>query len=708
MASTEIDLSSSDRIRVVVRCRPKKSSESETAFVQCKDDKCIAIRTAPDRPEKKYGFDYVAGDDSTQELIYEQAGRPVVECVLAGFHGTIFAYGQTGTGKTWSTSGPPGAKSTDVPDCRGVIPRACEAIFDHIATSSSDGLTFKVRASYLEIYNEKIRDLLAALRKPSQSSPKPGSRASKGIFFRETASGEILVEGGRRWVDVSAEEECIAVLSGGMMNRSVGATAMNAESSRSHAIFTIEVSQTSTETMKQRVSQLHLVDLAGSERQKSTHATGERLKESNEINKSLTSLGNVIQALADAEGKSGKRHIPYRDSKLTFLLKDALGGNSKTCLIATVSPAEASISETSSTLQFANRCSAIKNAATINENLTNDVKELQEEVRRLRTLLHDLEDSGQIAGGISKKYTIKRPRGNLTVVSLTNEVVDINTDPSVTTSNYADVDLEHARAEGENSRAERLQLITADALAREETVKLSMRAAESRCTELQKLVERQEKTAAALRSVLELRDGELQELRDGSWTRDSGVRRLRREIELTKIQRDNHPELARLSLELSESKAEVRSKATEESSRFEEQLIVLTRELEAALVENGALRELATPRAADARNSPFETRFLDDEKTPSDTNAASRFSMVLLESSVIQPEGYVSTESGKRSSQNTGMLVKSASVMRGDNLKDLLSTLRASVHNLEESITCATNTPRSVTSPSSPMTPLPL
>lgn len=708
MAPGEIDLSSSDRIRVVVRCRPKKESEQGTTFVECIDDKRLSLQTAPDRPQKEFGFDYVAGDSSTQELIYEQAGRPVVDCILAGFHGTIFAYGQTGTGKTWSTSGPPGAKSSDVPDCRGVIPRACEAIFDHIAATSSESLTFKVRASYLEIYNEKIKDLLADSKKAA-AAIKAGGRASKGIFLRETASGEVLVEGGRQWTSVSSEVECVAVLAAGVVNRSVGATAMNSESSRSHAIFTIEVSQTSTETMKQRISQLHLVDLAGSERLKSTHATGDRLKESNEINKSLTSLGNVIQALVDAAGKSGKRHIPYRDSKLTFLLKDALGGNSKTCLIATISPAESSLSETASTLEFAKRCSAIKNTATINENLTNDVKELQDEVRRLRTLVHDLEDSGQISAGLAKKLSVKRPRALFTVVPLPAGAVDV--DSTIDAARDARNTSESHRRHEENARAERLQLITADALAREETVKINLQATESRCCELQKLVGRQEKTAAALRSVVELRDGELQELRDGSWTRDSGVRRLRREIELIKIQRDNHPELNRLSIELLESRAEVRSNATdEENRRFEEQLNILTRELEAALVENGALRELATPRGGKAQVSPFASQKPGQEnqrRQHTGASGASARSIVLLpKPAYITPNGIGKSESGNQIKKNAADLVRKASNRRGDKLKDLLSTLRASVHNLEESITTATNSTPSVTSPMSPMTPM--
>lgn len=619
-------------------------------------------------------------------------------------HKSIFAYGQTGTGKTWSSAGKPGAKRGDVPDLRGVIPRACEAIFSHMDENSSPEITFKVRVSYLEIYNEKIRDLLAD---PKAKSPKdiPSSPRAKGIFLREAASGEVLVEGGRKWVDVTSDGQCVDVLEAGMLNRSVGSTAMNAESSRSHAIFTLEMSQISAETMKERKSQLHLVDLAGSERQKSTHAEGERLKESNQINKSLTSLGNVIQALVDASQKGGSKrasHIPYRDSKLTFLLKDALGGNSKTCLIATVSPAESSLSETSSTLEFAKRCSAIKNAATINENLTSDVKELQGEIRRLRKLVHHLEDSGQIAPGISKRHSIKRPSEVYEIVAFHTDRVDV---PSalekerLTFSNS-----EKARSDEETERADRLQAITADALAREEVGKSNLRESEAKFAALLGLVEKQEKMTSALRSVVELRDGELQQLRDGSWSKDASVRRLRREIELTKVQRDNHPEITRLSIELSESRANEVKHEIQGTSDFEKQLGTLSRELEAALVENGALRELATPRSGTAASSPFAASETSD--TSGGAESIARGSSVSglkwnTSSSPASLHNKYSLMTTSRESQphlKQPFVSRQESMARGERLKDLLSTLRVSVHNLEESITSATNTPRSVMS----------
>lgn len=685
---TDEDLSNSDRIRVVVRCRPRKPSESfADTSIDIPNASTVFIQTAPGRPKKEYKFDYVADGDSTQEQIFEQAGRPVVDCVTAGFHGTIFAYGQTGTGKTWSTNGPPGATRDDTPDFRGVIPRACEAIFHHLSKLQSDEISYKVRASYLEIYNEKIRDLLADPNKPPNSPYGCGARANKGIFLREAASGEVLVEGGRLWQNVTSEEECVQVLGSGVRNRAVASTAMNSESSRSHAIFTIEVTQVSSETMKERVSQLHLVDLAGSERQKSTLAQGDRLKESNEINKSLTSLGNVIQALVDAAQKpSGQSHIPYRDSKLTFLLKDALGGNSKTCLIATMSPAEASLAETASTLEFAKRCSAIKNAAKINENLTSNVKELQDEVRRLRAFVQDFQQSGHIPTAAMEKRLSITPKEYPIVEILPHAVVAIEP------SQHPEVAAQRVRIEEETARAERLQAIVADTLAREEAVKADHRQLESRFEQMESLLSSQGESLTALQGIIELREGELKEIRSGDWNRDAGIRRLRREIELTKVQRDNNPEVARLALELSQTKAATSEDAEIAGAKLEEQLRILTRELEAALIENGELRELATPRGGPVTGMPFmdtgssasELSSIADEES-SHGKKGDAFSMVRLDCTNIKPViDLPSTAVPKTLHQ------------RGAKLNDLLSTLRSSVHNLEESITTHTQTPRSI------------
>lgn len=750
------DLSNSDKIRVVIRCRPRKETESKEAAVSCCENGQVFLQTGPGRPKRKYDFDFVASDSCTQQTIFEQAGKPVVDCTLAGFHGTIFAYGQTGSGKTHTMTGPVGAKRTDEVDHRGVVPRACEAIFSHIAESASDDIKFKVRASYLEIYNERIRDLLVD---PKQQQQKDSARGGKGIYLRETASGEVLVEGGRSWVEVNSEESCIEVLASGSTNRSVGATAMNAESSRSHAIFTIEMTRTTISTMKERISQLHLVDLAGSERQKSTQAQGERLKEANEINKSLTSLGNVIKALVDSsQRKAGHRHIPYRDSKLTFLLKDALGGNSKTCLVATISPAEASLSETASTLEFAKRCSSIQTVATINEMLTSDVKELQAEVRRLRAVVKKLEASPALSKQISAAEdphtrgagdesaaqalrdlrtaiedeakraddAIRQAQEETQRANKENARAEEEMSRAQAEAARADAASERAeaqteRAEEESKRAERLQMIVADALSREEGVKSKLRSAELRIEGFVDLVDRQEKTMEALRSVISLRDSALKEVRDGEWTRDSGIRRLRREIELIKVQRDNHPEIARLSMELSESKASLRACSafsavshTETQRSLEEQLEILTQELEISLVENGALREMATPEARSKSRARSSSRARSNARSRSrgpprsvgfdraalltviDTSPTKEIVSLGSKVCVFPSTVQTSRPLAFQTAASNPVFSRQDSIHRNNKLNDLLSTLRDSVHNLEQSISSATSTPRSM------------
>lgn len=237
----------------------------------------------------------------------------------------------------------------DVPELRGILPNAFEHVFAHI-NSSGNGTQYLVRASYLEIYNEEVRDLLVQTNGKLDLKENPDT----GVYVKDLST--FIVK------DVSEIEKLMAI---GNKNRVVGATLMNAESSRSHSLFTVtvEMSEPSENGEHIRVGKLNLVDLAGSERQSKTGATGDRLKEAAKINLSLTALGNVISALVD--GKSS--HVPYRDSKLTRLLQDSLGGNSKTMMIATFSPASFNYEETLSTLRYASRTKQIKNKPKVNE-----------------------------------------------------------------------------------------------------------------------------------------------------------------------------------------------------------------------------------------------------------------------------------------------------------------------------------------------------
>ncbi|KAL7748910.1 hypothetical protein RI367_005824 [Sorochytrium milnesiophthora] len=325
----------------------------------------------PSDPPKSFTFDSVWDDSTQQRDFYIKTARPIVECVLNGYNGTIFAYGQTGTGKTFSMEG-----VRDSPDLRGIIPNSFDHIFSHIQLAGTN-TRFLVRASYLEIYNEEIRDLLNA-------------NAGQKLDVKEHPETGVYVKDLTSFV-VKNSEEMDKLMAVGNRNRSVGFTEMNARSSRSHSIFTITVEmseETQDGSASIRMGKLHLVDLAGSERQSKTGATGDRLKEATKINLSLSCLGNVIKALVD--GKSS--HVPYRDSKLTRLLQDSLGGNAKTMMVATMSPASYNYDETISTLRYASRAKNIKNKPKVNEDPKDAMlREFQEEIQRLRAQLEQVE-----------------------------------------------------------------------------------------------------------------------------------------------------------------------------------------------------------------------------------------------------------------------------------------------------------------------------
>ncbi|XP_060918245.1 kinesin family member 3Cb [Labrus mixtus] len=371
---------SCEAVRVVVRCRPLSRKEEATAGENILDidDKLgqITIRNPkapPDEPMKVFTFDSVYGWESKQNDIYDDAVRPLVESVLHGFNGTIFAYGQTGTGKTHTMQG----VSND-PEMRGVIPNSFQHIFTQISRTQNQ--KYLVRSSYLEIYQEEIRDLLC---KDNNKKLELKESSDFGVYVRDLSS-----------VVTKNATEIEHVMNLGNQSRSVGFTNMNERSSRSHAIFviTVECSEVGPDGEDHiRVGKLNMVDLAGSERQSKTGAKGKRLKEAAKINLSLSALGNVISALVD--GKS--THVPYRDSKLTRLLQDSLGGNAKTVMIATVGPSHKNFGESLATLRYANRAKNIKNKPRINEDPKDALlREFQEEIARLKSLL---EERGMLA-----------------------------------------------------------------------------------------------------------------------------------------------------------------------------------------------------------------------------------------------------------------------------------------------------------------------
>uniref|UniRef100_A0A674EXC8 Kinesin family member 13B n=1 Tax=Salmo trutta TaxID=8032 RepID=A0A674EXC8_SALTR len=311
-----------------------------------------------------------------QDVVFQCLGESLLHNAFQGYNACIFAYGQTGSGKSYTMMG-----SVDSP---GLIPRLCSSLFDRTLQEQREGEGFTIEVSYMEIYNEKVRDLL---------DPK-GSR--QALRVREHKVLGPYVDGLSR-LAVASYKDIESLMSEGNKSRTVAATNMNEESSRSHAVFNIILTHTLKDlqsgTSGEKVSKLSLVDLAGSERAAKTGATGERMKEGSNINKSLTTLGLVISALAEQGcGKNKTKFVPYRDSVLTWLLKDSLGGNSRTAMVATVSPAADNYDETLSTLRYADRAKSIVNHAVVNEDPNaRIIRELREEVEKLRDQLTQAE-----------------------------------------------------------------------------------------------------------------------------------------------------------------------------------------------------------------------------------------------------------------------------------------------------------------------------
>jgi hypothetical protein len=392
--------SSSDNCRVVVRVRPPLAREFSgenflTTVVVDEDRSGLTLyeyfnidlveeeRLADYAADPgnsvphRFTFDTVYDDQSTQEEIYLGTAQESVLSTIEGFNNTIMAYGQTGTGKTHTMEG---FKYNGTDPQRGIIPRAIDEIFKYIECKEREDTKFMVRASYLQIYNESISDLL----RPERYNLNIREDVKKGIF----------VDGLSEWA-VRNPSEIYSLLMKGANSRATAATNMNDVSSRSHAVFILIIERmklngdedlTSREI---RVGKLNLVDLAGSERVRVTGATGQRLEECKKINKSLSCLGNVISSLTDSKGP--KSYIPYRDSKLTRLLEDSLGGNCKTTMMAMISPAVEAFSESLSSLKFAHRAKSIKNKAVINEDVDQRalLRKYENELKKLRAELEE-------------------------------------------------------------------------------------------------------------------------------------------------------------------------------------------------------------------------------------------------------------------------------------------------------------------------------
>ncbi|GMI64891.1 hypothetical protein like AT5G60930 [Hibiscus trionum] len=386
-------MENTESVRVAVNIRPLITTELLNGCTDC-------ITVVPGEPQVQIGshaftYDYVyGGASSPSSAIYDDCVAPLVDALFHGYNATVLAYGQTGSGKTYTM----GTNYTTNESNAGIIPKVMEAIFER-AEATKHSTEYLIRVSFIEIFKEEVFDLLdsnpaASSKVEGVSLAKPAAPGKLPIQIRETVNGGITLAGVTE-AEVRTKEEMTLYLSRGSLSRATGSTNMNSLSSRSHAIFTITMEQKKTASCSNEVNndigddilcaKLHLVDLAGSERAKRTGADGMRFKEGVHINKGLLALGNVISALGDEKKRKEGGHVPYRDSKLTRLLQDSLGGNSKTTMIACVSPADTNAEETLNTLKYANRARNIQNKAIINRDPT------AAQLQRMRSQIEQLQ-----------------------------------------------------------------------------------------------------------------------------------------------------------------------------------------------------------------------------------------------------------------------------------------------------------------------------
>ncbi|KAF7721381.1 hypothetical protein EC973_004810 [Apophysomyces ossiformis] len=394
------------QVRVGLRVRPLTHKEQISNCTEC-------LSFIPNEPQiligtdKSFTYDYVFDTNTAQSQVYSTAAGPLLEKFLDGYNATILAYGQTGSGKTYSMGT---ALDNNVsPENEGIVPRCVVELFRKLEEQAKENSDFQyeVLVSFLELYNEELIDLL----NPQTAQKKKGLTVNNPVevTIREDVAGNIYWSGVKE-EPCSSPEEVLSFLAKGSLCRTTASTDMNAVSSRSHAVFSVILKQQrpeeSTENESKKsinslTSKFHFVDLAGSERLKRTNAQGDRAKEGIAINSGLLALGNVISALGDETRRTA--HVPYRDSKLTRLLQDSLGGNSQTLMLACVSPADSNFMETLNTLKYANRARNIKNRVTINQDFAGssiEVNQLRAQIARLRMEVASLraENAGSYGG----------------------------------------------------------------------------------------------------------------------------------------------------------------------------------------------------------------------------------------------------------------------------------------------------------------------
>ncbi|XP_004449516.1 kinesin-like protein KIF27 isoform X2 [Dasypus novemcinctus] len=399
-------------VKVAVRIRP----------LLCKEvlhNHQVCVRVIPNSQQiiigkdRVFTFDFVFGKNSTQDEVYNTCIKPLVLSLIEGYNATVFAYGQTGSGKTYTIGG--GHVASVVDGQKGIIPRAIQEIFENISENSSTDYNTKV--SYIEVYKEELRDLLEL------------ETSLKDLHIREDEKGSTVIVGAKE-CQVESADEVMSLLELGNAARHTGTTQVNEHSSRSHAIFTITICRAEKnrqaaedgpwQSPRHIVSKFHFVDLAGSERVTKTGNTGERFKESIQINSGLLALGNVISALGDPRRKSS--HIPYRDAKITRLLKDSLGGSAKTVMITCVSPSSYDFDESLNSLKYANRARNIRNKPTVNFSPESDrMDEMELEIKLLREALQSQQASISQTSQTHPEETLDKYR----IHSLEEQVVQL-------------------------------------------------------------------------------------------------------------------------------------------------------------------------------------------------------------------------------------------------------------------------------------------
>ncbi|CAN1307272.1 Kinesin-like protein KIN-12D [Linum perenne] len=489
-------------VQVLVRVRPLSSMErSAQGYNRCLKQESAQTISWIGQPESKFTFDHVACETVDQEMLFRMAGLPMVENCLSGYNSCIFAYGQTGSGKTHTMLGVIDGLEVKPSPQRGMTPRIFEFLFARIQ----------------------------ALREDSK----------KGVYVENLSECE-----------VQTVSDIIKLLAQGSLNRKVAATNMNRESSRSHSVFTCEIESKweKDSTTNLRFARLNLVDLAGSERQKSSGAEGDRLKEAASINKSLSTLGHVIMILVDvANGKP--RHVPYRDSRLTFLLQDSLGGNSKTMIIANVSPSVSCAPETLNTLKFAQRAKLIKNNAVVNEDSTGDVIALQHKIRLLKEEISFL-----------KRQNVFR---SLSFCSSLNDTEDVQDDASTRKLSIEELptdDLIQLESKGSvrlsTKQLKSLESTLAGALRREQMAETAIKKLEAEVAQLNRLVRQREEDTRSTKMMLRFREDKIQRMESilgGSLPSDSYLmeenRAMCEEIQLLQAKIEKNPEVTRFALE---------------------------------------------------------------------------------------------------------------------------------------------------------------